>query len=87
MNVCTCNPDLSGAPWCSLHRCDCNIWCGHLGSSRPHIFAPGEWCGGNDQTWLERSPDGQCRVHPPNQPHTEAAPNRAALSFPGGTND
>jgi len=83
MSECTCESDLSGAPWCALHRCDCNIWCGHQGMTRPHIFAPGEWCGGTDKTWLERRPGGACRVHPDTRETTKAAPNRAASLIPG----
>jgi hypothetical protein len=61
MTKCTC--DTSKPAFCPEHRCDCNIWCGHRGMIRPHIFAPGEWCGGNDKTWRERRPGGKCRVH------------------------
>lgn len=59
MRNCTC-----GKPaFCPEHRCDCNIMCGHLGKVRPHVFSPGESCGGNDETWRERSPCGKCGVH------------------------
>lgn len=59
MSICTC-----GKPaFCPEHRCDCNIMCGHLGKLRPHVFSPGEWCGGNDETSRERFPRGKCGVH------------------------
>lgn len=59
---CTCGPE-SRPAFCPAHRCDCNIMCDCTHSRRPHIFAPGEWCG-NGRTWTERRPGGTCGVHP-----------------------